>query len=112
MAYSMDLRLKILAALDSGDSVAATARRFGVSEDTARAHRRRRDTLGSPAPFKTGPQKPIKITPSDDTKMLALIKANPGVTLNAIRAQLHVKVVESTVCRRLKKLSMSFKKRA
>ena len=112
MAYSMDLRLKVLAALDKGSSVAAAARRFGVSIHTVREYRNRRDEYGSPEPFKTGPKKPIKRTPSDDKKMLALIEDDPGITLNAIRAQLNTTVVESTVCRRLRKLGVTLKKKA
>ena len=43
-------------------------------------------------------------------KMLEMIERDPGVTLNAIRAQLSVGVAESTVCRRLKKPGVSLKK--
>lgn len=112
MAYSMDLRLRVLAALDDGHTVASVARRFDLGEDAVRAYRRRRDATGSAEPLKTGPKKPIKLTPQDDAKMLELIEREPGVTLNAIRAQLSVEVAESTVCRRLKKLGISLKERA
>ncbi|MGP1345496.1 MAG: hypothetical protein ACTS3F_02355 [Phycisphaerales bacterium] len=41
--------------------------------------------------------------------MFALIEAQPGITLNAFRAQLSVEVAESTVRRRLEKLEISLK---
>ena len=41
--YSMDLREKVLAAVDRGESCASVARRFEISERTVREYRCRRD---------------------------------------------------------------------
>lgn len=57
-----------------------------------------------------GSESPTKLTPEDDATMLALIEADPGFTLNAIRQRLSVEVAESTVCRRLQKLGVSLQK--
>lgn len=110
MAYSADLRRKVIEFLDAGESVPAVARRLGIGVDAVREYRSRRERFGEPVRFKTGPKRPVKLTPADDATMLALIEADPGITLNAIRAKLSVEVAESTVCRRLQKLGISLKK--
>jgi len=109
MAYSMDLRERVVGALNRGASVAAVARRFGVSRPAVDDWRRRaeRDAL---APDKTGPKSPTKITPQDDQIMLDQIAENPGITANQLRELIGVEVAECTVCRRLKKLGLTLKK--
>jgi len=110
MAYSMDLRLKVLEAVDRGGSVRVVADRFGISTDTVRDYRRRRDEHGEPVRLKTGPKEPIKLTPADDEVIHRMIAEDAGVTLNQIRAELNVDVAESTVSRRVRKLGYSLKK--
>lgn len=109
MAYSMDLRERVVDALHNGESVAAVARRFAISRPAVDAWRKRseRDAL---APDKTGPKSPTKITPQDDQLMLDEIVKNPGITANALRERISVEVAECTVCRRLKKLGLTLKK--
>lgn len=109
MAYSMDFRLKVLAALDRGESQASVARRFEISDRTLRRFKRRRAS-GRLEPDPTGPQEPIKLTPADDRVMRDSVAARPGVTANELLPLLSVKVAECTVCRRLKKLGLSLKK--
>lgn len=112
MPLSLQLRQRVIAGLERGQSAVSIARRLEISERTVRrlAHRAR---LGHPlTPGKTGPKKPTKLTPADDRKMLELIEREPGITLKAIAAQLSVEVAESTVSRRLKALGISLKKRA
>lgn len=109
MAYSMDLRLKVLAALDRGESQASVARRFEVSARTLRRLKKRRES-GRLEPDKTGPQDPIKLTAADDRVMRESVAARPGITANELRPLLSVAVVECTVCRRLNKLGLRLKK--
>ena len=109
MAYSMDLRERVVDALNQGGTVSAVARRFGVSRPAVEDWKERAER-GALAPDKTGPKAPTKITPEDDQLMLDQVAQNPGVTANQLRAMLSVEVAECTVCRRLKKLGLTLKK--
>ena len=107
--YGMDLRRKIVTALEQGHPVASVARRFEVDQKTVRSYRRRaaEDRL---APDRCGPKHPTKLTDADLQTLRDQVAANPGVTLRELRGKLRVPVAESTVCRTLKKLGLSFKK--
>jgi len=112
MRIPIEMRKKMLAAVERGEAVNAVARRFEVTPQGLRKLLRTVRSRGDLVPHTPGPKKPIKLTPEDDAKMLELINRQPGITLNAIRKQLSVEVAESTVSRRLKKLGISLKKRA
>lgn len=105
MAYSMDLRMKVLAAVDRGESEASVARRFEIGERTVRRFKRLRRESGS---FE--PRKPTKITEADDQVMRDAVAAWPGITAMELIPLLSVTVAECTVCRRLKKLGLTLKK--
>jgi transposase len=107
--YSMDLREKVLAAVDRGESCASVARRFEISERTVREYRCRRDQ-GRLEPEKPGPQGPIRLNETDHDRLRELVAADPGLTLQQLAGHMHVTVVESTIHRALKKLGISFKK--
>lgn len=107
--YGLDLRRKIVAALEQGHPVASVARRFDVDQKTVRAYRRRA-AAGDLAPGTPGPKQPTKLTDADLRLMREHVAANPGVTLRELRGMLSVHVAESTVCRALKRLNLSFKK--
>jgi len=112
MRIPVEMRKRMLASVERGEPVVSVARRFEVSERGLHKLLRRVRDGGALEPDKPGPKGPIKLTPADDAKMLELIERDPGITLNAIRAELSVEVAESTVCRRLKRLGVSLKKRA
>ena len=113
MRFPIEMRRKMLAAVERGEAVSHVARRFEVSQRGLHTLIRTvRERGGDLVPAKPGPKKPTKLTPQDDATMLELIEADAGITLNAIRARLSVEVAESTVCRRLQKLGVSLKKRA
>ncbi len=109
MTYSMDLRERVVAAVQDGEAVASVARRFCVARPTVRDWRERacRHALTPGVP---GPKGPTKLTPADDRVMREQVAARPGVTAMELIPLLGVTVVESTVCRRLKKLNLSLKK--
>ncbi|MEM1186753.1 MAG: hypothetical protein AAGI53_17345 [Planctomycetota bacterium] len=109
MRIPIEMRRRMLAAVDRGEPVVSVARRFEVTPEGLHRLIRRVRERGTLEPAKPGPKRPTKLTPADDAKMLGLIGRDPGITLNAIRAQLSVEVAESTVCRRLKKLGVSLK---
>jgi len=109
MTYSMDLRERVVAAVGDGEAIAVVARRFSVARPTVRdwRDRARRDALMPGVP---GPKKPTKLTPADDQVMRDAVAARPGITAMELLPMLSVKVVESTICRRLKKLGLTLKK--
>lgn len=109
MAYSMDLRRRVVEAVEAGEKIATVARRFSVAWPTVKdwRDRARRDEL---EPAKPGPKGPIKLTEADDQLMRQEVEKDRGVTANALLPKLSVTVVESTVCRRLNKLGLVVKK--
>ena len=107
--YSMDLRRKVLAALDRGESARSVARRFDMHDETVRIFRDRREA-GRLEPDKPGPKGPAKLTLADHARLRELVAADPGLTLKQLAEQMSVPVAESTIHRALKKLGLSFKK--
>lgn len=110
MRIPVAMRKRIVAAVERGKSVASVAQRFEVSERGVRKLIRACRERGTLEPMTPGPKGPIKLTPEDDAIMRRLVREDPGITLKQIMAKLTVSVAESTVCRRLKKLGLSFKK--
>lgn len=110
MAHSVQLRLKVLAALDRGESAASIARRLEIGERTVyRFKRRRRD--GQPVePAKSGPKGTTKLTGQDLQLIRQTVQRQPGITAKQMIPLLSVAVVESTVCRAFKRLGLSLKK--
>lgn len=64
MALSMDLRVRVLAAIDDGISCRAAAARFGVAPSTAIHWHAQRHTTGSVAPWRANfwPLEPYRQT--------------------------------------------------
>ena len=111
MAYSLDLRERVVAAMkEPGATVTRVARRFDVSRPAVRDWRDRA-RRGELAPWLTGPKGPIKLTEADDALMRAQIAARPGITARELVAMLSVPVTIATVCRRLIQLDLRFKKK-
>jgi transposase len=109
MTYSMDLRERVVAAVEAGEAIAVIARLFDVARPTVRdwRDRARRGVLTAGVP---GPKGPTKLTEADDRLMREQVAARPGVTAMQLIPLLSVEVAECTVCRRLKKLGLRLKK--
>ena len=109
MTYSMDLRERVVAAVNNGEAIAVVARRFSVARPTVRDWRDRAacDALTPGVP---GAKGPVKLTPADDRVMREAVATRPGITALQLQPLLSVSVVESTICRRLKKLGLTLKK--
>lgn len=109
MTYSMDLRERVVAAVEDGQAIASVAQRFAVSRPTVRdwRERARRGVLAAGVP---GPKGPIKLTEDDDRLMRQQVAARPGVTARQLIPLLSVAVAECTVCRRLRRLGLTLKK--
>ena len=85
---SMDLRVRLLAAVDEGMSCRSAAARFGVAPSTAiRWHAQRRKT-GSFAPKPQGGDMRSHRVEERAADILALWEANKDITLEELRAGL------------------------
>jgi transposase len=112
-SFSFDLRHRIIAALDAGQSTAVVAERFSVSPRTVRRYRQRwreRGTL-DPTPH---PGKHRKIRGADEDALREQVLAAPDATLREHRLQWHARtgvwVSESTLCRTLQRMELTVKK--
>lgn len=110
MAIAVQVRRKVLAALDRGESAASIAQRFEIGERSVyRLQQRARE--GQPVePQVTGPRGPTKLTPADQRLLREAVETNRGVTARQMVPRLSVEVAESTICRAWKKMGLSLKK--
>jgi transposase len=81
-AYSVDLRQRILAAVQAGEAKSAVARRFCVERSTVRRYLSQWERTGSLA-AKPIPGATPAIPPADDPILLAQLRALPDATLEA-----------------------------
>jgi len=108
-AYSMDLRTRVLAALDAGDPTGAVADRFAVSTAWVRRLAQRRRQTGEVAP-RTRTPRASKLQPYHD-RIRAVRAAAPDRTLAELRADLGVAVALSTLWAAVRGLGFTLKKR-
>lgn len=110
--YSQDLRARIVAAIEEGSSRRAASRQFSVSPSTAIRLKRRMDETGSVAPTPRQ-ARPSRLDPHADW-LLGLIGAQPDLTLEAMRQQLHeahnVKISMGALWNWLDRRGISYKK--
>src|SRR2546423_1505979 len=78
-AYSSDLRLRIVRAVDAGMPKAAVARRFAVALSTVKLYLTQRDA-GSDQPQGVPGPAP-RIGPHDFARVVAQVRATPDATL-------------------------------
>jgi putative transposase len=114
-AYSLDLRHRIIAALEAGQAAAAVAERFAVSARTVRRYRTQWQAEGQ-LNARTSPGRPPRIVPAQYDALSAQVLANPDATLvehcQQWAAATGVGVSEATMCRVLQKLELTRKKSA
>jgi transposase len=84
---SMDLRLRIVRAVDDGSSIREAARRFAVSPSAAIKLMQRVRTTGSAAPDRYGGDRRPLLEPYE-TDLRKLVEAAPDVTLAELQAEL------------------------
>ena len=113
-AYSKDLRLRVLAAVDRGMPRAQVAKTFGVSASTIKRYLRLRQQTGDVQP------KPIPGPPARKRALLedvlpAQVRLNPDLTLEEhcelFEDEHGVEVSSATMSRVLKRLGLPLKKR-
>lgn len=85
--YSMDLRERVVAAIQGGMSRRQAAARFGVSYSVAIGWMKRVDETGSVAPGQMGGHKPKKISGDHHTWLVARCQERP-FTLAVLIAEL------------------------
>ena len=111
--YSVDLRERLLRAIDAGLGVGEAARLFGVGRATIKRWRRQGRLTGSVAPQPKPGRRP-KITPFDYPALAAQVAAAPDATLAEHCAQWDashgVHVSEAAMCRLLQRLQLPLKK--
>jgi putative transposase len=85
---SMDLRERIVAAVEEGSSIREAARRFAVSPSAAIKLVQRVRVTGSPAPDRFGGHRRPILEPHR-AAIERLLAAEPSLTLAELRAKLH-----------------------
>jgi transposase len=113
-AYSQDLRLRILRAVDAGQSKAAVARRFAVGLTTVKRYLAQRAAAGHVRP-KASPGRPSLLGRADDAAVVAQVRAAHDATLAEHAATWErehgVRVSRWAMGRALRRLRLTRKKR-
>jgi len=107
--YSVDLRVRVMSAVDAGDSVDEAAEQYEVTARTIWSWLALRKTTGGIEPRKgaVGP------TPTLDVhreKIVAAIQASPSLTLDELREQLELPGCRTTLWKALKRWGQTLKK--
>lgn len=112
--YSMDLRERVVVAIEGGLSTGEAAKRFAIGKATAGAWARLKRASGSVAPPKQGKPKG-SVLDAHAGFIFGLIDETPDITLEEIAERLAqeraVKVVSTAVWKFLDRHDMTHKKR-
>ena len=113
-AYSLDLRQRIVAAVDGGMPKAEAARTFSVALSTVKLYVARRDQTGSLRP-QTSPGRPRAITRAQHAALEAQLRAHPEATVAEHVAyweqEQHLAVSSHAMRRAMHRLRWRFKKK-
>ena len=111
---SNDLRERVVAALEAGESCRTVAARFDVAVSSVVKWSQRYRATGSVAPAKMGGYRPFLLEPHRDF-IMEQVRRTPHLTLSRLRdllAARGVTVCLDTVWRFLRREGQSFKKNA
>ena len=112
--YGMDLRERVVAAVEGGESRRSAARRFGVSESVAVKWLQRVSATGSVAPGRMGGHRRPALE-GERERMLARLAEAPDVTVRGLAAELAERGVKAgpyAVWSFFKREGLSFKKKS
>ena len=109
-AYSLDLRLRVLAACDGGQPTKAVAERFAVSPAWVRRLKQRRAATGEVGPRPRVARRPAKLAGYAD-RIRAELAAAPGLTLRELRDRLGAACAPATLWAAVRRLGLTFKKK-
>jgi len=110
MAYSKERRREVLAACDAGEGTRAVALRFNCSESWVRRVKQERRELGKTAPATTRNRIPKWAAYRE--RIEAIIAERPDITLQELKDELRTDLSRQTLCKALKKLKLTFKKKS
>ena len=114
--YSMDLRKRVLGACDRGEGTKFVSKRFGVSPSWVRRLKQRRRESGEIAPRRPGGDRRGKFNHRALERLRKRVEAHPDATLEQLRVWVHDKLgIQCSimaVCRAVKRVGMTFKKKA
>ena len=108
MAYSQDLRDRVLLACDRGMPTKEVSKVFDVSPAWVRGLKQRRRETGETSPRPSGGARVRKI---DMDRLAELVKQQPDATAKELRERLGIACAETSIYAALKRLGLSFKKR-
>lgn len=111
--YGMELRERVVAAVEAGESRRAAARRYGVSESVAVKWLQRVERTGSVRPGKMGGHRRAALA-GEREWILARLAERPDVTVRGLAAELRergVKVGPYAVWSFFKREGLTFKKK-
>ncbi|MDB5392834.1 MAG: winged helix-turn helix family protein [Rhodospirillales bacterium] len=115
-SYSADLRVRVLAAVDSGVAVRAVAPLFQVSISYIYKALIRRRRTGVTVASSVRGHRPRKLTPLQESSLVGHVKAHPDLTLAALQSWIEsehgVRLSSGAVWVALDRLGLSFKKNA
>jgi transposase len=112
-AYSMDLRLRVLADCDAGLGTSAVATKYSVCPAWIRRLRQRRRQTGeiAPRPARPGPKPGLGAGTPDGERLAALARTEADLTAREYRDRLGLACHPTTVWRALRRLGLTFKKK-
>ena len=110
---SMDLRLRIVRAVERGSSIREAARRFAVSPSAAIKLMQRVRATGSAAPARYGGHRP-RVLGSHEADLRRLVEATPDLTLAELQTELQrrcgLQAGLSTIHKALRRIGLRHKK--
>ena len=107
--YSKEFRGEVLAACDRGRSTREVATYFDVSESWVRRVKQERRELNKVAPCLTRRRTPLWAPLAD--RMCEVIRHAPDLTLRELKAELQTELSVQTLCKALKRLRLTVKKK-
>lgn len=111
MAYSHDLRERVMAACDRSIPTKQVAEMFGVAASWVRRLKQWRRERGSTAPRPCGGSEP-KLGPEAEAAIHAHFRAHPDTTIAELKTAVQTDVSEVTVWRTARRLGYRFKKKS
>jgi len=109
-AYSMDLRVRVLADSNAGMRSGLVAEKYGVSSAWVRRLKQRRRETGRIAPFSQRHGPLPKLIGHED-ELMSLVRRQPDATAKELSRRLSIKVSRPTVQKMLQRLRLTYKKR-
>src|SRR5947209_6159129 len=110
--YSLDLRERVAAAIDQGQSQRQVARRFGVSPSFVTRLVQRRREAGTLAPKVHGGGRQLALDFPQRVRLARLISEQPDATLEELKQRGGFSCTLTTLWRTLRRFKLTFKKKS